>query len=86
MLCDVSRAGRHGVDPGLCGCNVADDDSDLDGAVDCIDDCPDDGAVVTVSLERCNGVDDDCDGTIDDRIPGDGAGYRRIISTTSTGT
>ena len=28
------------IAPGVCGCNVADDDTDGDGAADCIDPCP----------------------------------------------
>ena len=28
------------TDPGICGCDVADDDTDLDGVADCVDQCP----------------------------------------------
>lgn len=36
------------TEPGACGCGVADDDRDGDGAADCVDDCPDNPNVVQV--------------------------------------
>ncbi len=30
------------TDPGICGCGIAETDSDADGTPDCIDECPDD--------------------------------------------
>ena len=52
----------------LLGCRPdgANDDLDSDGFL-AADDCDDtDASVHPGSLERCNGVDDDCDGTVDD--------------------
>ncbi|MBK7084174.1 MAG: lamin tail domain-containing protein [Flavobacteriales bacterium] len=60
---------------GQCGCGVPDTDSDADGVANCIDGCPNDplktapggcGCGQMDGLEVCNGLDDDCDGNIDD--------------------
>ena len=32
------------AEPGVCGCDVPDDDFDGDGAMDCVEDCPDNAA------------------------------------------
>ncbi|MBI5556818.1 MAG: hypothetical protein HY885_04210 [Deltaproteobacteria bacterium] len=39
--------------PGLCGCGVADVDSDQDGAADCLDLCPDDPAKTEPGAQGC---------------------------------
>ncbi len=52
-----------------CQGGVADGDSDGDpDATDC---APDDPHVFHGALERCNGVDDDCDGTVDEGADAD---------------
>ncbi len=62
------------VDPGTCGCDP-DLDADFDGADSCAD-CDDtNGSVHPSALERCNGLDDDCDGRIDETFDVDGDGY-----------
>jgi RHS repeat-associated protein len=38
---DVCPSDPYKSDPGICGCGVADIDSDGDGVADCIDQCPD---------------------------------------------
>ncbi len=64
------------VEPGVCGCGVADLDSDADGALDCLDDCPQD--VNKVEAGHCGcGISDaedaDSDGEPDctDECPDD---------------
>jgi len=66
------------VTPGICGCDVADNDSDFDGTPDCNDLCPFDGSKVSPGICGC-GISDvadaDLDGTIDclDGCPADPA-------------
>ena len=51
--------------------NCIDSDDDNDGDPD-TSDCNDSNAsIYTGAPEACNGVDDDCDGTVDDDVPGD---------------
>jgi hypothetical protein len=62
------------VDPGLCGCGVADSDRDGDDVPDCLDDCPDDVGKSHPGLCGC-GMPENC-GPIDpggggDPLPGD---------------
>jgi len=45
------------VEPGACGCGVADVDSDADGVLDCVDECPNDPNKVAPGACGC-GVDD----------------------------
>ncbi len=52
--------------PGVCGCGVADTDSDGDGTPNCNDQCPNDPNRTTPGIEVCNGSDDNCNGTVDD--------------------
>jgi hypothetical protein len=55
------------LEPGLCGCNTPDVDTDSDGMVDCLDDCPADADKVSPGICGC-GVDEndrDGDGTPD---------------------
>jgi len=50
------------TEPGVCGCGVADDDSDGDGTEDCIDLCPDDPDKVDEGVCGCGVADEDSDG------------------------
>ena len=65
------------TDPGICGCGVADVDSDGDGTADCNDVCSDDPAKTDPGLCGCGiaDVDGDGDGTPDcsDQCPVDPA-------------
>lgn len=55
------------VEPGICGCGIADDDGDSDGTPDCNDDCPDDPFKSQPEVCGCGNsdVDSDNDGTPD---------------------
>ena len=65
------------VDPGVCGCGVADTDGDGDGAFDCVDQCPADPGKVAPGVCGCGvtDADTDGDGTPDcsDECPADGS-------------
>jgi hypothetical protein len=61
-------------DPMACGCNAA-IDNDFDGSNQCLDCRDTDGTIFPGATERCNGRDDDCDGTIDEGFDADGDGY-----------
>jgi probable HAF family extracellular repeat protein len=64
------------LEPGVCGCNVADVDTDGDGALDCVDPCPadnpddSDGDTVCNGADACPGADDLVD--VDDNDTPDG--------------
>ncbi|QDG50061.1 hypothetical protein FIV42_04710 [Persicimonas caeni] len=59
-------------DPTCCDSTV---DNDLDGVSQC-NDCDDtNGGVYPGATETCNGIDDDCDGAIDEDFDADGDGY-----------
>ena len=47
--------------PGICGCGVADVDSDEDGTPDCLDDCPEDVAKIQPGACGCGQADADWD-------------------------
>ena len=55
------------LEPGTCGCGVADVDTDTDGALDCVDPCPldapndSDADGVCNSVDQCAGFDDRTD-------------------------
>jgi len=54
------------VEPGECGCGIPDTDLDSDGFSAC-NDCNDSDPNINPSvMERCNTIDDDCDGDIDE--------------------
>jgi len=57
------------TDPGVCGCGVADDDSDGDGTADCLDLCPSDPDKIDPGLCGC----DVPEGSCGDLCPGDPA-------------
>ena len=50
------------LDMGICGCGVADEDTDLDGEPDCVDDCPEDADKTAPGACGCGSPDDDTDG------------------------
>ncbi len=50
------------IDPGTCGCGVADSDSDGDGTADCLDGCPNDPNKVDPGTCGCGVADTDSDG------------------------
>ncbi|MEW6080098.1 MAG: DUF1566 domain-containing protein, partial [Thermodesulfobacteriota bacterium] len=50
------------LEPGACGCGVADTDSDSDGTLDCNDGCPDDPSKIDPGLCGCGIADTDSDG------------------------
>ncbi|MCB1197799.1 MAG: DUF5060 domain-containing protein [Deltaproteobacteria bacterium] len=51
---------------GVCGCGVPDIDSDDDSVLDCQDMCPFDSSRTKPAFEICDGVDNNCDGVIDE--------------------
>ncbi len=50
------------IEPGDCGCGVADVDSDGDGTLDCFDNCPEDPNKTEPGACGCGVSDDDSDG------------------------
>lgn len=56
------------TEPGICGCGVADIDSDRDGYYACINDCNDTDANINPAASdiTCNGIDENCSGTPDE--------------------
>jgi hypothetical protein len=77
VSCERDEPASPGPSPGppagLSWEPVAHPDSDRDGWVDSDDCAPHDAAVHPEAVERCNGLDDDCDGTGDADLDGDGA-------------
>ena len=65
------------LEPGACGCGVADVDTDTDGTLDCDDGCPGDSGKIVPGICGCGvaDTDTDTDGTADclDRCPDDSA-------------
>lgn len=57
--------------PGICGCNIPDDDRDSDGVIDCIDNCPD-KANPGQEDSNGNGIGDVCDPSSGGVSPGPG--------------
>ncbi len=55
--------------PGVCGCGVADTDTDNDGTPDCLDCAPLDPLIHPYATEVCDGVDNDCNGDVDEGDP-----------------
>ncbi len=73
-------ADGYGYDPGV-GCRP------LDGASDFSGDCDDnDASVSPASNELCNGVDDDCDGDVEDyAVPGDFPTIQEAVAVAADG-
>ncbi|RIK66854.1 MAG: hypothetical protein DCC66_12485 [Planctomycetota bacterium] len=65
--CDGCPADPNKIAPGICGCGVADTDTDMDGVPDCADGCPNDPAKITPGVCGCGvaDTDTDMDGTPD---------------------
>ncbi len=55
--------------------DCTDPDDDGDGSPDDEDCAPDDPSISEPQPEVCNGIDDDCDGDIDEDLDGDGDGF-----------
>ena len=53
-MCDTDA---QKIVPGVCGCNIADEDSDDDGVMDCQDECPDDPYKVFPGINDCGTPD-----------------------------
>ncbi len=72
-VCNESNSSCEAeYDSSCCDTSV---DNDLDGSNQC-DDCDDtNGSVYPGATETCNGIDDDCDGLIDEDFDMDGDGY-----------
>jgi hypothetical protein len=64
---DACPADPDKIDPGSCGCGVADVDTDVDGTLDCDDACPSDPNKVDPGICGCgvSETDTDSDGTLD---------------------
>lgn len=54
------------IEPGICGCNLPDIDSDDDGSLDCKDECPDDPEKIKIGTCGCGIKDTDSD---NDTVP-----------------
>ncbi|MBN2493611.1 MAG: hypothetical protein JXR96_03380 [Deltaproteobacteria bacterium] len=63
---DACPDDRDKTEPGICGCGVPDTDVDADGTLDCLDCAPRNAAVHPEATEICNGIDDDCNGQVDE--------------------
>src|SRR5262249_11129103 len=68
----------HKTAAGLCGCGVADTDSDGDGTPDCHDGCPNDSGKTSPGVCGCGVADTDSDGDgvpdCNDACPNDPSG------------
>jgi len=62
--CDLCPDDPDKTEPGICGCGIADTDTDHDGIADCRDACPDTIAGETVDENGCSArqIDNDNDG------------------------
>ena len=61
-IIDNCPADPNKLEPGICGCGVADTDGDNDGTPDCNDNCPADSNKVEPGVCGCGVVDADSDG------------------------
>ena len=90
ILEDLCPADPAKAEPGLCGCGVADTDSDFDGTPDCLDLCPNDPTKLEPGTCGCGALDVDTDGdTVFDCTdvcpfdPLDGAGNDGVCACTT---
>jgi hypothetical protein len=58
--CDLCPENTNKAAPGICGCNLPDDDMDQDGVIDCVDNCPGLGNPPQTDMDN-DGVGDACD-------------------------
>jgi hypothetical protein len=67
VLEDLCPNDPNKTEPGICGCGVADIDTDGDGVPDCIDGCPNDPNKTEPGICGCGvaDIDSDGDGTLD---------------------
>jgi len=71
------------IDPGICGCGVADIDTDSDGTLDCIDNCPSDPNKIGPGICGCGVADNDSDS---DGIPDCNDDCNNLIDSDGDGT
>jgi MYXO-CTERM domain-containing protein len=62
QVCDLCPKDKAKAVPGVCGCGVADADTDDDGVLDCKDACPKDGSKRQAGICGCGVSDRDTDG------------------------
>ena len=87
--CDGCPEDPNKIEPGECGCGVADTDSDLDGTADCNDSCPEDPDKTDPGICGCGveDIDSDSDGIMDcgDNCPNSDLSVTVLIDGCDTG-
>lgn len=62
--CDACPNDPNKIDPGVCGCGIADADADQDGTANCLDGCPTDANKTAPGQCGCHVIDTDADGDV----------------------